>query len=295
VLRGDLLCEPNVSEGRDSEAIASFAGAIEGTPGARLVHVSADPDHNRLVLAYRGDPEAVVDASRNLAKAVFARLDMRAHAGQHPRLGSLDVVPFVPLGGLAQTAALVACRGFGEWVGSRGVPVYYYESAATRPERVALPDVRKGGFETLSDRLADPRWAPDEGPSTPHASAGAVITGVRGPLVRFNVNLGAADPTIARRIARAIRESGGGLPRVRALGLELPRRGLSQVSTNLLDYRVTSITDVFDRVSAEAARAGVAIAGSEIIGPLPRDALAGVDARVLASVSPDQILEENPE
>ena len=188
-MTGRLLCEPNVSEGRSGEHVDAFASAVRSTRGVRLMHCSSDPDHNRTVLAYAGRPDAVVEASTRLADEVFARIDLREHRGQHPRLGALDVVPFVALDRLDPEITLEACRRFGRWVGARGVPVYYYEGAATRPERQALPAIRSVGFEHLAERMRDPAWGPDVGPPVPHPTAGAVITGVRGFLVRFNVNL----------------------------------------------------------------------------------------------------------
>lgn len=289
-MSGDLLCEPNVSEGRDAARMDALAGAVSSTPGVRLIHRSSDPDHHRMVLAYVGGPDAVVEASTRLAREAFDRIDLREHRGRHPRLGALDVVPFVALGGLSEETALSACRTFGAWVGELGVPVFYYERAATSPARRPLPAVRAGGFEGLVARMRDPSWAPDEGPPAPHPTAGAVIAGVRGPLVRFNVNLETPDAGPAREIARTIRESGGGLPRVRALGFELSRRGLAQVSMNLTDFRTTSLAEAFSAVSREAAERGLRIAGVELIGPVPAAALEGVPTRILDVVDPDQVL-----
>lgn len=288
---GTLLCEPNVSEGRDPERMERLVASVTSTEGVRLLHRSADPDHHRMVLAYAGAPAAVVEATRRLAARAFEEIDLRAHRGVHPRIGALDVVPFVPLAGLSRDAALTACRSFGAWAGDRGVPVYYYEDAATRPERQALPRVRAGGFETLAARMADPAWAPDEGPPRPHPSAGALITGVRAPLVRFNVNLATDEPVHAREIASRIREASGGLWGVRALGLALEARGLTQVSMNLTDHRATSIAAAYARVLEEASARGIAVAGTEIIGPVPREALAGLDAGILAQLDERQILE----
>lgn len=294
-MTGRLLCEPNVSEGRDADRVDAFASVVRSTPGIRLIHCSADPDHNRMVLAYVGDPDSVLEASRRLAEEVFARLDLREHLGQHPRLGVLDVVPFVALYGLDPEIALQRCRRFGAWVGECGVPVYYYEAAATRPERRALPDVRSGGFEGLADRMRDPAWAPDAGPSEPHPTAGAVITGVRGPLVRFNVNLGTPDPAGARAIARAIRASSGGLPALRALGLELPNRGQTQVTMNLTDYARTSLATAYAAVRDGARARGIDVVGVEVIGPLPRAALEGVPPDILEALDAEQILEARDE
>ena len=198
-----------------------FAAAVAATSGIELVHRSADPDHHRMVLAYLGDPGSVVEASIALASEVYDALDLRHHRGEHPRTGALDVVPFVRGPGCSEAAALKASRAFGEWSAARGVPVFFYERSAASPLRASLPRIRAGQFEGLEEKLARPEWRPDLGPPAPHPSAGAVVTGVRAPLVRFNVNLHTRNPRPARRIAAAIRASGGGLPHVRALGISL--------------------------------------------------------------------------
>ena len=291
-MSGVLLCEPNVSEGRDPERLDAFAAAVRATPGVRLIHRSADPDHHRMVLAYLGRPDDVVEATRRLALEVFRRIDLRVHRGGHPRAGALDVVPFVALGGLPEEEAFEACRSFGEWVGERGVPVYFYERSATTPGRRALPAVRAGGFEALEARMKDPRWRPDAGPVAVHPTAGAVITGVRGLLVRFNVNLATPDPEPAREIAREIRESGGGLANLRALGFALPSRSLTQVSMNLTDYRRTSLGDAYAAVRERARARGVVIAGVEVIGPVPPEALREAPADILDALDDGQVLPE---
>lgn len=287
-----LLCEPNVSEGRDREVVASIADAVRAVRGVTLIHRSADADHHRAVYAYLGEPEAVLAATRALAERALEVIDMRAHRGQHPRLGALDVVPFVPLRGVSRERALDVCHRFGRWVGELGVPVYYYEEAASRPERRPLPAVRAGQYEGLEARLADPAWAPDEGPAEFRPRAGAVIVGVRDILVRFNVNL-RAPVEVAREIARAVRASGGGLPHVRALGFALAGQGLAQVSMNLTRYRETPISRVLPAVRDEASRRGAEIDGTEVVGPLPLDALvdaarAGLGAPGLAT---EQVIE----
>lgn len=286
-----LLCEPNVSEGRDAETRRSLADLVRGTPGVRLIHVSSDPDHNRMVLAYVGAPAAVLEATTALASGVLERIDLREHAGEHPRVGALDVVPFVGLDAPGREAALGVCRRFGAWWGSRGVPVWYYEAAATRPENRSLPRLRRGGFEGLAVRLEDPAEAPDEGPAAPHPTAGATCVGVRGPLVRFNVNLATRDVEVAKAIARTVRESSGGIPYVRALGIELRRRGRVQVSMNLTRYRETPILAAFRAVAQEAERYGVPLDDTELIGPVPADALdAETRAVIDTEIEPEQIL-----
>ena len=245
-----------------------------------------------MVLAYGGTPAAVVRATSALAAAVYAEVDLRRHRGRHPRIGALDVVPFVRGPDCPEADALRAARSFGEWAAGRGVPVFFYERAATNRDRTSLPRIRSGQFEGLAGKLSDPKWRPDLGPAAPHPSLGAVAVGVRGPLVRFNINLDTADPGPARRIAAAIRESGGGLPHVRALGIPLRRRGLTQVSMNLTRYAVTGIDTVYERVGEGARAEGVALAGCEFIGPVPAEAIRGLDpSRLDADLAPDQILE----
>lgn len=287
-----LLCEPNISEGRDPDRISRLVESVRASSGVELLHASADPDHHRLVLAYRGEPDAVMRATVALAEVAFSEIDLRTHVGVHPRVGALDVVPFVRSSNTSEACALEACREFGREIGARGVPVFFYERSATSVERSALPAVRAGQFEGLQEKMKDPAWKPDEGPPTPHPSAGAVITGVREPLVRFNVNLASSDPSTARNIAAIIRASSGGLPHVRALGIPLERRGQSQVTINLTRYRETPLALVVDRVLEEAQRAGVAVVGTEAIGLIPRDALDGIDAEALnLEMVEDQIVD----
>ena len=281
-----------MSEGRNARRMARFTASVEGSRGVELLHRSADPDHHRMVLAYRGAPAAVVHATTALAAAVYAEVDLRRHRGGHPRIGALDVVPFVRGPGCPELDALGASRSFGEWAARRGVPVFFYERAAAIPERTSLPRIRSGQFEGLAGKLSSPEWRPDLGPAAPHPSLGAVAVGVREPLVRFNMNLDTADPGPARRIAAAIRESGGGLRHVRALGIPLRRRGLTQVSMNLTRYAATGIDTVYERIAESARAEGVALAGCEFIGPVPAGAIRGLDiARLDANLAPDQILE----
>lgn len=268
-----LECVPNVSEGRDPRVVEALAGAVRGVPGARLADVHADPDHHRSVLTFLGAPQAVEEAALALAAAVFARVDMRAHHGIHPRIGALDVLPFVPLRDLSMADAVAVARRVGERLGrEHRVPVYFYGAAATRPERRAVRDIRRGEYEGLADKLADPAWRPDCGPATFDPRAGAAAVGARDVLVAYNVWLDSRDLGAARDIARAVRESSGGLARIQALGLPLERRGLVQVSMNLLDYRRTGIARAYDAVTAEAARRDIAIKRAELVGLAPRAA-----------------------
>ena len=280
-------CVPNVSEGRDGARLARFAAAVTATPGVTLAGVHADPDHHRSVFTFLGSPAAVAAAALALADAVVAEVDMREHHGIHPRIGALDVLPFVPLAGLTMTEAAALAQQTGGTLAARhALPVYYYAHAARRPERRTLRELRHGEYEGLAARLASAPGRPDDGPTRFDARAGAVLVGARDVLIAYNVWLAGDDLGAARAIARAVRASGGGLPAVQALGLPLASRGRAQVSMNLLDYRVTPIPAAFDRVREEAARAGVALDRAELVGLAPRAAFAG---RTPASVGLDGV------
>lgn len=268
-MRPTLLCVPNVSEGRDSDLIAALARVIESVPEVKLFDRSFDPDHHRSVFAFLGEPRAVAAAARALAAAAWERIDMRRHEGAHPRIGAVDVVPFVPVRNVSLEEASDVARAFGRWAGEAGVPVYYYEASASRPERRELPNLRRGGYEGLAGRFEDPSWAPDEGPSRVSPRSGALVTGARRPLVAFNVNLRSRDLGLARDIARRVRESSGGLPAVRAIGVALARRGLVQVSMNLTDIERTPLSAALEAVRNAAAGSGVEVEGTELIGAVP--------------------------
>ncbi len=270
-----IECVPNVSEGRDPALLARVAGALRLTPGVTLMNVHADPDHHRSVYSYFGEPEAVQAATLALAEVTLAVVDLRRHSGQHPRLGALDVVPFVPLAGTGMDEAVALAHRVGQILAERHrLPVYYYGHAALRATRRRLPDVRGRGYEALAGRLASGD-TPDAGPARFDPRAGAVLVGARDILVAFNIWLDGDDVAAAQAIARAVRESGGGLPAVQALGMRLASREVAQVSMNLLDYRITSIPAAFDRVVAEAARRSIAVLRAELVGVAPRAAFAG--------------------
>jgi glutamate formiminotransferase len=268
-----LMCEANVSEGRRTEVVEQLVAAVRSVEGARVADYSSDPDHNRAVITFLGEPTRVLEAAKSLATAVLERLDMREHHGEHPRMGALDVVPFIPLRDMDTEEAVQIARAFGRFLGDHGVAVYYYEEAATRPERVSLPKIRKGQYEALPAKLADPEWAPDEGPAEFNPKAGATVTGARFPLVAFNVNLRTTDLDIAQTIARAVRYVNGGFRFVRGMGFALEDKGMVQVSMNLTNYMKTPIPRVLESVRSEAARRGVQVAGTELIGPVPLGAL----------------------
>ena len=268
-----LLCEPNISEGIDLALVEEVIGEVRQFDEIRILDVSSDANHNRSVFTYMGDPQAVLLATQKLAAKALERIDMRAHHGSHPRMGAVDVAPFIPVRGMEIPEAVEVARQFGRFIGSLGVPVYYYEEAAMRPERQKLPDIRKGQYEALPDKMRDPAWAPDEGPAVFNPRAGALVTGVRFPLVAFNVNLRTTDLSIAERIAKAVRHINGGYRYVRAMGLSLEDKGMVQVSMNLVRYDRTPIPRVFETIQAEARRYGVSVAGAELVGPVPMGAL----------------------
>lgn len=272
-MRQILLCEPNLSEGRDLALVERVADAVRSVDGVKLIDYSSDPDHNRSVFTYLGEPEPVLEATQRLAAKTYELIDMTVHTGSHPRQGALDVAAFIPIRGVDTAEAVAIARRFGQYVGGLGVPVYYYEDAATRPERKSLPDIRKGEYEALAEKLAKSKWVPDEGPATFNPKSGVTVTGARFPLVAFNVNLRTSDVTVADRIAKSVRFASGGYRYVRAMGLPLEDKGLVQVSMNLIHYDKTPIARVLETIRAEAARYGVAIAGTELVGPVPLAAL----------------------
>jgi glutamate formiminotransferase len=289
----DLLeCVPNVSEGRRPEVVDHLAAAAEAG-GARLLHRTSDPDHHRSVLTLAGTPEALRRSILALFETALQAIDLRRHHGVHPRIGAVDVVPFVPLGSVSLGQARELAAEVGAEVARRfGVPVYLYGEGVSA-ERSNLADLRRGGLEGLALRLVDPAWKPDFGPATLHPTAGATVVGARRFLIAYNVVLRSADLRAARRIARAVRESSGGLPAVKALGLPLASRGLVQVSMNLVDYRRTSIFEVFNRVAILAELQGAEVLESELIGLVPEEALEGGDVERLrlADFTEDRVLE----
>ena len=275
-------CVPNVSEGRRADVVESMARAIRAVNGVSLLDSSSDPSHNRSVFTLVGEASSLEAAILALFDRAVADLDLRTHRGEHPRIGVVDVVPFVPLEAATMADCVALARRVGAAVADRfRVPVYLYGEAAEDPARTRLEDVRRGGFEGLSAKMASQGWAPDFGPAVPHPSAGASAVGARMPLVAFNVNLDTNRLDVAKAIAAAIRESGGGLPFVKALGLRLEPRGIVQVSMNLTNYEATPIQRVFDAVQREARRHGVNVLESEIVGLVPSAALGGASAHDL--------------
>jgi len=285
---------PNFSEGRRVEVIREIVEAVGKTPGARILDISSDADHNRSVLTLAGNEEQVRASVLKLFEAAIARIDLRNHRGEHPRLGAVDVVPFVPVKEATMADCVRLARSVGEEIAGRfGVPVYLYEEAATAEHRRNLADIRRGEFEGLARKMKDPLWAPDFGPEEPHSSAGATVVGAREFLIAFNVNLGTPDVEIAERIARAVRHSSGGFRYCKAMGVVLSERRIAQVSINMVNFKKTPLHRVVEMIKTEAARFGVNVVGSEIVGLVPNDALLSAAEFYLRleGFDPSQVLE----
>ena len=285
-----LECVPNVSEGRDRAIIALLADAIESA-GARLLDVHADVDHNRSVFTLMGPPPTAEAAVLALCRLAVERLDLRAHQGVHPRIGAVDVIPFVPMRSARMADAVLAAHRTGATLArDLEVPVFYYGEAALAPERRELPALRRGQFEGLAARMRAPGGEPDAGPRRPHPTAGATAIGARGILIAFNAVLDSDALAVARDVARSVRESSGGLRGVRALGVPLASRGRVQVTLNLLDYRLTPIAAVVSAIEAGAARRDVPVLEYELVGCAPDEAFTGVD-RGRVRMSATQLIE----
>ena len=266
-----MECVPNFSEGRNQETINAILDAIQNINAVQLLHHTSDTDHNRTVVTFAGEPTAVMEAAFAAIKTAAELIDMELHQGVHPRLGATDVVPFVPLRDITLEQCADFARQLGQRVGTElDLPVYLYEAAATRPERLNLADIRRGQYEILKSTITLPEREPDFG-SAKVGRAGAVIMGARKPLIAFNVFLNTSDVTIAQNIAKAIRQSNGGLVGVKALGLLV--KGQAQVSMNLTDYRRTPVFRVMEVIRREAVQYGIAVQRSELIGLIPQDAL----------------------
>ncbi len=276
---------PNYSEGRRPEVVDALADAVAGTPGVHLLDRTSDPSHNRSVLTLAGEAEAVTRALEATVEVAIRDIDMEQHTGEHPRIGAVDVIPFVPLGDATIDDAIGLARSFGQRVAERfEIPVYLYARAAVRPDRVRLADVRRGGYEGLRDEIGQNGREPDFGPTRTHPRAGAVAVGARPFLIAWNINLELADVELAKRIARRVRESGGGLPAVQANGFMIEELGCAQVSMNLLDFTTTPMWRVWDEVRAVAAEDGVTLRESELIGLAPLAAFLDVAAHAGSDV-----------
>ena len=289
-----MECVPNFSEGRDLGKIEKIIEPFRARQGVKLLDYSNDEDHNRLVVTVVGEPEALKAALLEAVGQAVALIDLNRHSGQHPRMGAVDVIPFIPIKGCAMDEAIALSKEVGEQIATLyQVPVFLYEKSATAPHRENLAAVRKGEFEGMAEKIKLAEWQPDFGPSERHPTAGTVAVGARMPLVAYNVNLGTADLNIASDIARKIRFIGGGLRYCKAMGVELKERGIVQVSINMTDYTRTALYRAFELVKIEARRYGVAVVGSEIIGLVPMEALIDTASFYLGleNFSMNQVLE----
>ncbi len=287
-------CVPNFSEGRNPEVIQKIVAPFIATEGVKLLDYCPDKDHNRVVVTVMGEPESVKCAMLEAVGIAIANIDMTRHHGQHPRMGAVDVVPFIPVKNYTMEEAVSLARETARQMAEKyGLPVFLYEKAATAPVRENLANIRKGEFEGLREKLLQPEWKPDFGPAAPHPTAGAAVVGARMPLVAFNINLGTANTEIAHKIAKCIRHLSGGLRYVKAMGVDLKEKGMVQVSINMTDFTRTSLYRVMEMVRFEAKRYGVPVVGSEIIGLTPMEAL--IDAAAyymqLEDFSMKQVLE----
>ena len=289
-----IECVPNVSEGRRLDVISSMADALRKISGMRVLDVQSDPSHNRSVFTLAGDAGPLAAGVLTLFEHSIAAIDLRQHQGEHPRLGAVDVVPFIPIDGVTMGECVTLAKSVAADVASKfDLPVYLYEEASSNPARRNLEDIRRGEFEGLAARIATPEWKPDFGPATAHVSAGASVIGARMPLIAYNINLATNRLDVAKKIASAVRMSSGGLRFVKAMGVPLENRGIVQVSMNLTNYEKTPIFRVFELVKREAARYGVQVLESEIVGLVPSAALNDTAAYFLQleGFSKDQVLE----
>ncbi len=269
-----LECVPNISEGRNKEVIEAVLDEVRKVPGVTLLDYSSDESHNRTVITFLGCPEGVAQAAVALAKKAAELIDLTKHQGEHPRMGAVDVIPFIPIKEVTQEEAVEVSKQVAEKVWKEaGMPVFLYEDSASAPHRVNLAAIRKGQFEGMAEKVKDPQWHPDFGGETIHPTAGVVAVGARMPLVAFNINLSTSDITIANKISKIIRRSSGGFDCVKALGVMLEDRNLAQVSINMTNFHKTPLYRVLELVKAEAARWGVHVVGTEVIGLTPMDAL----------------------
>jgi glutamate formiminotransferase len=268
-----IECVPNISSA-DAAIVEEIANEVRNTPGAVLLDVSSDCSHNRSVITFVGDPAGAEEAAVRLAKAAAAKIDMTKHRGEHPRMGAVDVIPFIPIRETSMEECVALSRRAGERIWREaGIPVFLYEASATAPNRENLAAIRKGQFEGMPEKMLQPEWEPDFGGRKIHPTAGVVAVGARAPLIAFNINLSTSDVTIADKIARVVRYSGGGLSCVKAIGVLLKERNTAQVSINMTNYCDTPLYRVLEFVRFEAARYGVRVIGTEVVGLVPMRAL----------------------
>ena len=288
---------PNISEGRRPEVVAACVDAVRNVPGVTLMDYSSDASHNRSVISYVGSPDGVEEASVALAKKAAELIDLTKHTGEHPRMGAVDVMPFIPIRETTTEDCVELSRRVGRRIAEEaGIPVFLYEASATSPLHANLADVRRGQFEGMAEKVLLPEWEPDFGGRRIHPTAGVVAVGARKPLIAYNINLDTPDVDIANSIAKTIRESSGGLPCVKAIGVKLAERNVAQVSINMIDYTVTSLHVVTELVRAEAVRYGAKVIGTELIGLAPMQAFADAAAYYLGIENFDfdrQVLENH--
>lgn len=267
-------CIPNISEGRNMEVVEAVVNEVRSTPGVTLLDVSSDPNHNRSVITFLGSPEGVADAAVKLAKKAAELIDLTKHVGEHPRMGAVDVCPFVPVKEITTEECVELSKVVGKRIWEEaGMPVFLYEDSASAPHRVNLAAIRKGQFEGMAEKVLQPEWEPDFGGRTIHPTAGTVAVGCRMPLVAYNINLNTSDIKIASTIAKTIRQANGGLACVKALGVMLEDRNIAQVSINMTNLHKTPLYRVVELVKAEAKRWGVTVVGTEVVGLTPMHAL----------------------
>ena len=290
-----MECIPNISEGRRPELVNEFADIVRAVPGVTLIDYSSDASHNRSVFTFLGDPDQVMEAAFRFAKHAVEKIDLRVHEGEHPRMGAVDVIPFVPIRDMDMQECVERSKVLAERIaGELDLPVFLYEESASAPHRKNLAAIRKGQFEGMAAKVLEDQWHPDFGGNRIHPSAGVVAVGARQPLIAFNINLDTSDVSIAKKIAKIIREKDGGFRAVKALGVMLEERNIAQVSINMCDYKQTPLYRVLEFVRFEAARYGVHVVGTEIIGLAPM--MAFVDAadyylQIEKFDAPKQVLE----
>ena len=290
-----MECIPNISEGRRMELVEEFAEIVRAVPGVTLIDYSSDASHNRSVFTFLGDPEQVMEAAFRFAQHAVEKIDLRVHEGEHPRMGAVDVIPFVPIRDMDMAECVELSKALGKRIADElDLPVFLYEESASAPHRKNLAAIRKGQFEGMAAKVLEDQWHPDFGGNRIHPSAGVVAVGARQPLIAFNINLDTSDVSIAKKIAKIIREKDGGFRAVKALGVMLEERNIAQVSINMCDYKQTPLYRVLEFVRFEAARYGVHVVGTEIIGLAPM--MAFVDAadyylQIEKFDAPKQVLE----
>lgn len=289
-------CVPNFSEGRNQKVIDAITAEVKKVPGVKLLNVQSDASHNRTVVTFVGDPQSVKQAAFASCAKATELIDMEQHHGEHPRIGATDVIPFIPVSEVTIEECVTLAEELGQEIAERlDIPVYLYEAAAKKAERVKLPDVRKGQYEGLKLEISTPERRPDYGPAHMHRTAGATVVGARQFLIAYNINLSTSDVAVAKKIASAIREAKGGYKYCRAMGIMIEERNMAQVTINMVNYEGTPLHRVFETVKSEAARYGVNVIGSEIVGLAPMQALLDAAAFYLRleDFNRKQIMEEN--